>query len=168
MNAHSRIRSVALGDRPACSIAAAVLADLRAAFTSVDECVAGLDLQTAGAEPDMRALASARFRMSQARHAKRQLVHKACQLLLAGASGADAQSLHAIERANAEYFSSSIEHVRYWTPQMLRSDWEGFCKQSRRMRSRMKQLAVLEQRVLLPMLAKRRHVEPEAKASPSS
>lgn len=152
MTAHSTIRREAsLGDE--CS-SAAVFAELRSAYREVDQCLAELEKALTGPGPDMAAVVKARFRMSHARHAKRQLVHKACELLLPNATAEELQSILGIRRASADYFHASTEHVRHWTPDALQRDWARFCEESRKMRLRMKHLSALEQRLLLPMLAR--------------
>lgn len=154
MNAYSDLRRCAnLGDSGS-PAARGLLGELRLAYAKVDECLAELQQVTAGHGPNMAELATARFRMSQARHAKRQLVNQACELLLSGATAEDSLSVLGIQRANADYFRASTEHVRHWTPRQLQSDWRGFCDASRRMRTNMKHLVALEQKVLLPMLAR--------------
>ena len=156
MNAHSDMRRAAgFGGNPGFTSATALLAGLQSAFREIDDCLAELEEVTAGCALDMMALATARLRMSQARHAKRRLVQKACEFLLSDASGAAVQSIRGIQDENSHYFRVSIEHVLYWTPHMLRTDWPGFCKASRKMRAKMKHLTTVEQRLLLPMLATR-------------
>lgn len=153
MTAHSTIRREAsLGDE--CSNATALLGALQSAYREVDQRLAELAEASTGPRPDMHAVVNARFRMSHARHAKRQLVQKACELLLPNATAEELQSILGIRRASADYFHASTEHVRHWTPDALQRDWARFCEESRTMRSKMKHLSALEQRLLLPMLAR--------------
>lgn len=153
MTAHSNIRREARPGEDSSS-ATALLGALRLAYRDIEERLAELEQATAGPRPDMVALGNARLKMSHARHAKRQLVQKACELLLPHATAEELQSILGIRRENADYFHASTEHVRHWTPDALQRDWARFCEDSRKMRNKMKHLAALEQRLLLPMLAR--------------
>lgn len=161
MTAHSTIRDASLGEE--CSGATDLFAALRSAYREVDQRLAELAEASTGPRPDMAALVNARFRMSHARHAKRQLVQKACELLLPRATAEELQSILCVRRENADYFHASTEHVRHWTPDALQRNWAGFCDESRKMRSKMKHLSALEQRLLLPMLARHQRTAPPPK-----
>lgn len=157
MTAHSTVsRETSPGDES--SSATALFAALRSAYREVDQRLAELEKASTGPKPDMAALVTARFRMSHARHAKRQLVQKACELLLPHATVEELQSILCVRRENADYFRASTEHVRHWTPDALQRDWARFCEESRKMRLRMKHLSALEQRLLLPMLARHQRI----------
>lgn len=137
---------------------AVMLWALESAYRHVADCMGEMEKVTVRAEPDLAALAQARFRFSQSIYAKRQLVQKACNHLLAHVGRDDIETVRTVLRASAEYYRASGEHVRRWPPPAVAQDWAGYRDASRAIRARMHELIRAEVRLLLPLLRSYEHV----------
>lgn len=153
---HSAARS--LGDQFASSTAAVLSCALQSAHSHLAHCISEVETVTAPREPDMAALAHARYRVSQASYAKRDLVNKACAHLLQHVGKQEADIVQSLQSDNGEYLRHSTEHVRRWPPAAVEQDWAGYRAASREIRARMEQVMRAEQRLLLPLLRAYEHV----------
>lgn len=159
MNAYSNSNAAhSLGDEFGLTTAAVLLCALESAHKRLTDCICQMETATSAREPDLAALTHARYRISQASYAKRQLATKACAHLLQHVGKREAGIVQSLQRDNAEYLRRSTEHVRRWPPAALEQDWPGYRAASREIRTRLKEVMRTEQRLLVPMLRAYEHL----------
>ena len=128
-----------------------MIGHLDRAYRELEQCLAHMEQVTSAMEPDMVALASARYRLSRVSHARRRLVQQACDHLLAVAPGAAPQVI-ALQRRTIAYVRSSNEHIRDWPPLAIERDWAGYRTASLAIRARMRDNMRSEHRLVLALL----------------
>ena len=147
-----------LGEDFGATTSAVLLWALKSAYTHLEDCIAEMERVTGARELDMSTLANARFRISQASYARRQLVRRACDHLSGHATAPEADVIQSIRSDAAAYVRSSTEHVRNWRPSEIARDWAGYRRASRDIRAKLKVTMRTEQRLLFPLLAHYEHI----------
>lgn len=143
-----------LGEEFGSTPAAVMLWALKSAYANLEDCMAKMEIATSRFQPDMESLATARFKISQASLARRQLLHKACDHLLGFATDAEARTIRSLKRDSAAYAAASTEHIGRWPAARVEQDWNAYREASRTIRAKMRQAMRDEQRLLLPLLAR--------------
>lgn len=152
--AATQTAAAGLGEEFGSTPATVMLWALKSAYAHLDDCIARMEVAAGCPRPDMESLATARFKISQASLARRQLLHNACDHLLGIVTGAEAQTLRSLKRDSIAHAAASIEHVRRWPVAQTERNWSGYREASRKIRARMKQAMRDEQRLLFPLLAR--------------
>jgi hypothetical protein len=129
-----------------------LLSEIEQVHKRVDEGMAEMDEITREAVPDRFRFTRARFRISSASLARRQLFNIICADLLPRVSPADAERLHALQRSDRELMAHSAKHVARWTSETAQADWASYCIASREIRKRMRDVLGQELRVLTSLL----------------
>lgn len=107
---------------------------------------------TLGPLPDHAALATARWRLSNASLHRRTLSARITQFLGRRADIGGSEAICAVRSADNQMMQRSAEHVRDWTVQAITGDWEGYCRASRKIRAHMTNHLTLEREVVFPLL----------------
>jgi hypothetical protein len=154
MEAHTDNIAARLGEEFSATPAAVTLWALKSVYAHLENCIAQMELATVSPKPDMRLLANARFKISQASLARRQLLHQACGHLLGLVTPTEAQMVRSLKRDSADNATASTEHVRRWPVAQVEREWNAYREASRQVRARMKQAIRFEQRLLFPLLAR--------------
>jgi hypothetical protein len=129
-----------------------LLSEIEQAHKRVDEGMAEMDEITREAVPDRFRFTRARFRISSASLARRQLFNIICTDLLPRVRPADAERLHALQRSDRELMAHSAKHVARWTSDAAQADWASYCIASRDIRKRMRDALDQERRVLTTLI----------------
>ena len=129
-----------------------LLSELEKAHQRLSECMAEMDQVTREALPDRFRFTRARFRISSASLARRQLLGVICARLMPHVPEADAERLQALQRSDRDLMRQSAKHVATWTLDTVNADWASYCMASRELRRHMRDALDLERRVLTSLL----------------
>jgi len=134
------------------SRSAGLLSMLERAHAEVEICLPALDEAMAGAEPDPIRFAVTRLRLAKANLARTQAARETCGHLIDTAPSAGAAALVDLRRREIEHAHMISDHIRHWTPQRLKDDWQGYCTATRQLLGRVRELIARERSLLLPLL----------------
>jgi hypothetical protein len=102
--------------------------------------------------PNLNGCTTARWKLSKANRARRDLWEKVHIHLRCKVSREDAEVLKRLANANAEQRSASRIHIGRWSAEAVDADWLGYCEASRTIRWKMMSLIRHERRDLMPIL----------------
>ena len=104
--------------------------------------------------PNLHKCTTARWKLSKANRARRDLWEKVHLHLQCKVSRQDAEILKRLEDANAELRRASRIHIGRWSAEALGADWQGYCQASRIIRWKIMALVRHERQDLMPILHK--------------
>jgi hypothetical protein len=128
-----------------------MLNGLREAHESVLAAIVEMD-EVTGIRSDPLHYTRARFHISRASMARRQLFRAICAKLDGRLDAAEAHALAAVQAADTEMLNRSSAHISRWVPAAIEQDWPGYCAASRQVREHMKRELECEKRLLFPIL----------------
>lgn len=140
------------GGSGANSTSAFLLNDLRAAHQTLLTAMAVVENLTDQGRADRSSYTNARWRISQCSLARRTLWMKSFRHLLPRVNAKAASDLAILQSADEEMQRESSSHVATWPSARIETDWEGYCRASRAVRTRMSACIDAEKRILYPML----------------
>ena len=140
-------------DREQISTAGAeqMLRSLREAHENVAAAVVDMDEVTSSRSEQLD-YTRARFHISRASMARRQLFRAVCAKLDGQLEGEEADALAIVQATDAELMARSSAHISRWVPNAIEADWPGYCAASRQVRGHMKRELECEKRLLFPIL----------------
>jgi hypothetical protein len=138
-------------DRVSADEAEQMLGALREAHENVVAAILDMD-EVTGARSEQLHYTRARFHISRASMARRQLFRAICAKLDGQLDGEEADALAAALAADNELLTHSSAHIRRWVPAAIERDWPGYCAASRVVREHMKRELDCEKRLLFPIL----------------
>jgi hypothetical protein len=144
-----------LGDRFGLPTSPALLADLRAAHRQIEATLDEIDSIGGHGAPNAAQFINARLRVGQAILASRQIAMNVCSHLISLATKNDAEQIRELQRRDGEQSKLVSNHVRRWTPNAIRDDWQGYCDASRKMREGVREIVSAEKKLLYPLLGHR-------------
>jgi len=128
------------------------LLKLERAHAEVEACLAGLEAAMAAAEPDPIRFSVTRLRLARANLARTQAARETCGHLIDATLPDSAAALRDLQQREIEHAHMISDHIRQWTPQRLKDDWEGYRAATRRLLDRVRELIARERSLLLPLL----------------
>jgi hypothetical protein len=129
-----------------------LLGELEHVHERLNDCIAEMDVVTRESAPDRFRFTRARFVLSSASLARRQLFNSICDRLLPLLIPAETSRLQELQRKDRELLGLSANHVAAWTSDTVQSDWNGYCRASRQIRKHMRDALDSELHVLTPLL----------------
>jgi hypothetical protein len=144
-----------LGDRFGLPTSPALLAGLQAAHRQIEATLDEIDSIGGHGVPNAAQFINARLRAGQAILAGRQIAMKVCSHLISLATKNDAEQIRELQRRDGERSGLVSNHVRRWTPDAMRDDWQGYCDASRKMRDGVREIVSAEKKLLYPLLQRR-------------
>lgn len=135
-------------DRRVSSALGVRLSAIKASHQKVESCVFELEAFMAGELSDVGAFSSARLRLRQANVARTQAVLDACRHLLTLQPGQ--LSLRDLQRRELDVSQMISLHVQQWTTERLQNDWGGYCRATRKVLERVRELIAAEKKLLRP------------------
>ncbi|HZC37184.1 MAG TPA: hypothetical protein VE221_00750 [Sphingomicrobium sp.] len=129
-----------------------LLRELEQAHVRLNDCMSEMDEATRERVPDCFRYTRARFMLSSASLARRQLFNSICEHLFPLLSLADVPRVQSLQQADRELLGLSAKHVAQWTSDTVQCDWPGYCRASRQIRKHMRDALDSELRVLAPLL----------------
>jgi hypothetical protein len=131
---------------------AGFLSKLEAAHVELETCLAALDGVMASPElSEPTRFSVVRLRLAKANLARTQLAREACGHLIQRVTGCGG-ALRDLQQREMDHAQAVSNHVRQWTPNLVKDDWEGYCHATRRLLERVRELIVSERDLLLPQL----------------
>ena len=129
-------------------------ADFEAAHEDLLRAMAEMANAAQPGSPDLHRCITARWKLSKANRARRDLWEKVHIHLRFKVSGQDAEVLKRLANANAELRSASRIHIGRWSAEAVGADWQGYCEASRTIRWKIMSLVRHERQGLMPILHK--------------
>ena len=127
-------------------------ADLEAVHEDLLRAMAELANAAQPDSPDPHRCITARWKLSKANRARRDLWEKVQSHLRGKVSRQDAEVLKQLAEANAELRRASGLHIGRWSADAVAADWEGYCRASREIRWKIMSLVRHERRDLMPIV----------------
>lgn len=140
---------------PSKQTAAELLQRLKEAHAEVRRCVTDLENLTSKSECTKLEYTTARFRISRASLARRNLFNAICHELNKRATDADASVLGKLTAMDKRLLGKSRQHVETWTTERISSDWLSYCAASKLIRLEMLKELRAEEELLFPLLQRR-------------
>jgi hypothetical protein len=131
---------------------AGLLEGLEVAHREVEESLDEIDSTAPDTAPGAAQFGAARLRAGQAILAKRQITTRVCSYLISMTSIEDAEGIRALQHRDGEQSKLVSDHVRRWTPDAIRNDWQAYCQASREVRDGVREIIVAEKRLFYPLL----------------
>jgi hypothetical protein len=132
--------------------AIAMLSALEGAHERLSGCIAEMGEVTLERSPDRSHFTRARFLLSSASRARRQLFNSICDRLLPLLVPADARCVQALQQNDRKLSALSTKHVAEWSSDRIQSDWASYCRASQRIRQQMLEALTQELRELTALL----------------
>ena len=130
----------------------ALLDELKAAHDKLLGAIATLAALTGSTIPSRAEVINARWAISRASLARRQLWNQIYTHFSGFASEAKQVELQRLRDADRALLGLSVAHVAKWQMDILLRDWSTYCQESEAIRWKMKAAIGAEKRILYPML----------------
>jgi hypothetical protein len=129
-----------------------LLAALQAAHRQIETAFSELGAEAGEEGPDAGRFSAMRMRVGQALLAKRQIVGSVAAHLIGLLSVEEAIAVRELRTRGQHHSQLASEIIRYWTPDLIRQDWTGYCAASRDLRAGILGLIGAEKDLYYPLL----------------
>jgi hypothetical protein len=127
---------------------------LECAHSQVELCMFALEaIMAQSTLEDAAQFSTVRMRLVQENLARTAVARDACAHLISRGGGFQVEALRELQQREFQHFQLISAHICEWTPTAVQEDWRGYCRATRRVLNRVRDLVAAERALLLPALS---------------